>query len=245
MSNRVSECFDEIPLKDCQITASTQMDSDSGPANAITSDKAWSPALRTGIAWAEYIVVDFVDIARINQIQVKTPTGGTRTFRQVTQVKVEASNSYPYWNYVTEKGLDVNALIHLDQALQTRYIKLTFKANYDTPDASPIGVNELKFLGCITTDPTAVSCETDSYTPNPRLNTIESNDATKYRHFAVDTTTTPVEKKIIYFCDLNPYRSGMFCYCSIRKWEGGTENVPVEANTWSGNFMADLNITSA
>ena len=139
---RISECFDEIPLQSCQITASTQMDADSGPENAITTDKAWSPALRTGIAWAEYIVVDFVDIARINQIQVKTPTGGTRTFRAVTRVKVEASNSYPYWNYVTEKGLDVNALIHLDQALQTRYIKLTFTANYDTPDASPIGVNE-------------------------------------------------------------------------------------------------------
>lgn len=229
----ISECFKEIPLQSCQITASTQMDIDSGPENAITTDKAWSPALRTGTAWAEYIVVDFVDIARINQIQVKTPTGGTRTFRAVTKVKVEASNSYPYWNYVTEKGLDVNALIHLDQALQTRYIKLTFTANYDTPDASPIGVNELKFLGCITTAATSVSCESESYTPNPRLNTIESNDATKYRHFAVDTTTTPVEKKIIYFCDLNPYRSGMFCYCSIRKWEGGSENVPVEANTWS------------
>ena len=97
----------------------------------------------------------------------------------------------------------------------------------------------LKFLGCITTEPTTVSCDSASYTPNPRLNTIESNDATKYRHFAVDTTTTPVDKRIIYFCDLNPYRSGMFCYCSIRKWEGGSENVAVEANTWSGNFMED------
>lgn len=103
----------------------------------------------------------------------------------------------------------------------------------------------LKFLGCITSEATSVSCESESYTPNPRLNTIESNDATKYRHFAVDTTTTPVEKKIIYFCDLNPYRSGMFCYCSIRKWEGGSENVPVEANTWSGNFMEDKRNTSA
>ena len=84
-----------------------------------------------------------------------------------------------------------------------------------------------------------MSCDSASYTPNPRLNTIESNDATKYRHFAVDTTTTPVDKRIIYFCDLNPYRSGMFCYCSIRKWEGGSENVAVEANTWSGNFMED------
>ena len=121
------------------------MDDESAPENAITSDKAWSPALRTGTAWSEYIVVDFVDIARINKIQVKTPTPGSvrgKTFRSVTAVKVEASNSFPYWNYVTQKGLGVDYMIELDQALQTRYIKLTFTASYETADASPIGVNE-------------------------------------------------------------------------------------------------------
>ena len=95
--------------------------------------------------------------------------------------------------------------------------------------------SRLKFLGCITTEPTNVAC--DSYSPRPGLATIKSNDATKYRHFAVDTTATPIQKKIIYFCDLNPYRSGMFCYCSIRKWEPEDNTVAVEANTWSGNFM--------
>ena len=42
----------------------------------------------------------------------------------------------------------------------------------------------------------------------------------RYRHFAVDD-----ENKIAYFCDRNPYKSGMFCYASSlqepgNKWHG-------------------------
>lgn len=72
--------------------------------------------------------------------------------------------------------------------------------------------------GCLTTETLENTCDT--------VETILSTDARKYRHFAVDTATEPIEKKIIYFCDLNPYRPGMFCYCSDRKSN--------EPNTWSG-----------
>jgi hypothetical protein len=62
---------------------------------------------------------------------------------------------------------------------------------------------------------------------------IMADSPTEYRHFAVDTSTVPEVKKIIYYCDRNPYRSGMFCYCSDRQSAG-------EGNTWSGNFMLFL-----
>ena len=52
--------------------------------------------------------------------------------------------------------------------------------------------------------------------------TRDSTSAKRYRHFAYDAT-----HQIIYFCDLNPYKEGMFCYCSNRK-DAGTDNV------WNG-----------
>merc|ERR1711976_473021 len=88
----------------------------------------------------------------------------------------------------------------------------------DNPDASPIGVNQVQWYGCMTvTEAEYDVCDT--------IDTVLSTDSSKYRHYAVDTTSEPIEKKIIYFCDLNQYRPGMFCYCSDRK--------SGEANTWS------------
>ena len=77
----------------------------------------------------------------------------------------------------------------------------------------------VQWYGCMTvTEAEYDVCDT--------IDTVLSTDSSKYRHYAVDTTSEPIEKKIIYFCDLNPYRPGMFCYCSDRK--------SGEANTWSG-----------
>ena len=52
--------------------------------------------------------------------------------------------------------------------------------------------------------------------------TRDSTSKTKYRHFAYDST-----HKIVYFCDLNPYKEGMFCFCSDRNEDG---------NVWNGKF---------
>ena len=53
--------------------------------------------------------------------------------------------------------------------------------------------------------------------------TRDSTSRTRYRHFAVDDT-----HKIVYFCDLNPYKEGMFCYCSDRSTTG--------TNVWNGEY---------
>ena len=64
--------------------------------------------------------------------------------------------------------------------------------------------------------------------------TVDSADPAAYRHFAVDDVSDTV-----YFCDLNPYRDGMFCYCSNRK-------DPDHKNKWIGenifNFPKKLYI---
>ena len=71
----------------------------------------------------------------------------------------------------------------------------------------------MKFYGCKTVqEPEASTCIEDK--------TRDATKAEDYRHFAVDDVSDTV-----YFCDLNPYREGMFCYCSNRK-----DN----KNTWIG-----------
>ena len=103
---------------------------------------AWSPALRTGTGWSEYLLFDFIGVYRINRLKVQTPQEGSFliNYREVESVTIEISNSLPFFNYITEKTPDVNSLIVLDAAVETRYIKLGIKAKMDNPDASPIGI---------------------------------------------------------------------------------------------------------
>ena len=82
-------------------------------------------------------------------------------------------------------------------------------------------VRRVQFSGCLTVQGTSGTCSNE---------TIEqARDATKadqYRHFAVDEVSDTV-----YFCDLNPYRDGMFCYCSNRK-------DPDHKNKWIGENIS-------
>ena len=71
--------------------------------------------------------------------------------------------------------------------------------------------------------PITASCSSDLWASSASKITRDSTSPTKYRHFAYDLT-----HKIIYFCDLNPYKEGMFCYCSDRS--------DPEKNVWNGKY---------
>ena len=61
----------------------------------------------------------------------------------------------------------------------------------------------MKFFGCFARESTFAL-------PDYSAKTIEtSTDKENYRHFAVDQ-----DHNVLYFCDRNPYVSGMFCYSS-------------------------------
>ena len=59
-----------------------------------------------------------------------------------------------------------------------------------------------KFFGCFAREATFVA-------PTCAATTIKSWEKEDYRHFAVDDI-----HNVVYFCDRNPYISGMFCYSS-------------------------------
>ncbi len=69
----------------------------------------------------------------------------------------------------------------------------------------------LEFFGCMMASTVGLKCD-----PRITSQTVMADDRKKYRHFAVDTTPSPVKKRIVYFCDKNPYREGLRCYCSDR-----------------------------
>merc|ERR1711978_403882 len=69
----------------------------------------------------------------------------------------------------------------------------------------------VKFFGCFARESTFA-------VPDYDAKTIEtSTDKENYRHSAVDQ-----DHNVIYFCDRNPYVSGMFCYSSNLTSSPGT-----------------------
>ena len=72
-----------------------------------------------------------------------TPDDGTidgKTFRRAESVKIEVTNSLPYFNFVAEKGIPHEQIVPLDNPVQARYARLTIKATPDDSGASAIGV---------------------------------------------------------------------------------------------------------
>ena len=52
------------------------------------------------------------------------------------------TNSMPYFNYVTEKGVDSDKLVKLDKAVEARYAKLSLTVikSEGQADATPIAL---------------------------------------------------------------------------------------------------------
>jgi hypothetical protein len=81
-------------------------------------------------------------VARLNKVGVGVPPDGflTKTFRKAETIIVETSNSPGYYNHVIQAGMSIDGVTDFAGAQEARYAKLTIIANYDNPEASPIGV---------------------------------------------------------------------------------------------------------
>ncbi len=80
------------------------------------------------------------------------------------------------------------------------------------PPPPPPPSFSVQFYGCY---PRGVLPNLANCAPVP--STIDAQDATMYRHYAIDD-----DKDIVYFCDRNPYVEGMFCYSMDQKNAAGT-----------------------
>ena len=72
-------------------------------------------------------------------------------------------------------------------------------------DSGEVKIFRVKFFGCFARESTFSEPDTSSAVASR----IDSYVKEEYRHFAVDKV-----HNVLYFCDRNPYVSGMFCYSS-------------------------------
>lgn len=73
----------------------------------------------------------------------------------------------------------------------------------------------MQFFGCLP----------DNFVPDPSScfadTTVDSNDISQYRHFAVDD-----DRDIVYFCNINDFSGAMQCFVSGDDGQWNRENNP-------------------
>lgn len=131
---------------ECQVTASSMMSSSSKPMHSTASENSgdvWSPAVRTGHGWRDYIDYDMLANVKIVKVDIGRPAG---TYRQVTKVKIQSSLVAEYFQDVKESVLSAPAggtdEIILDKPIVARHLRILIvdvEANY--ADTRAIAIN--------------------------------------------------------------------------------------------------------
>lgn len=226
------ECEDEILFEaDCQVTASSKISQQFRPSLALSVDSAWSPAVRDGDHWQEYLQFDFLDVARVGRIHVGRNTFGGN-FRTAGRVRVTAAHTPGGANFGTVWEGDVPAdnVVDLGRTVTARLMRIVILEAEDPPgrpvDAgpAPIGVSEyenakvvvhtnnwvlekkhtsfrVKFFGCLP----------KGHTPN--LNLCLDNTLMSRNTETIDASDASAYRHfsvddandIVYFCDRSPF----------------------------------------
>ena len=88
------ECFDEIDVSECGVTANTALDQDHRPQNVLNAaNTAWSPAIRMGKGWNDHIRFDFRTNTRITKLKIILKSNS----KKPKKVSVQVSNSDVSW----------------------------------------------------------------------------------------------------------------------------------------------------
>ena len=112
--------------------------------NCFSSPVAWSPALRTGQGWQDYLTFDFLDVARINRIHIGTnEVVNSRRFRPATKVMLQISSTPNVFRDLMSVELPPDGNIEMDKPLLTRFVQVVILEVADGDEENePIGVNE-------------------------------------------------------------------------------------------------------
>ena len=194
------ECYDLISIDPCGVSASSAMDDTTVPANVLLDDDSfWAPAVRTGAGWKHVLDIFFRRKTRLNRIEI---TGvDAAEGRMPVGISLEVSTDGVAWKTVTLTG-SISGTLDLEKAQEIKYAKITFEEDLTDGDIDslPIGIKRVKMFGC-PRETTAANCTEDS--------TRVSNNHQQYRHIGYDPLM-----EIFYFCDVNPYKEGLYCYAN-------------------------------
>ena len=94
-------CSGSIPVDTCGAMASTAMDMDTLPRNVLLDDDSyWSPHIRVGSNWKDFLQFDFRATARIISVTVTVKREGMRV---PSKVSVEVSGTGVSWKTIVSK----------------------------------------------------------------------------------------------------------------------------------------------
>ena len=94
-------CSGSIPIDTCGAMASTAMDMDTLPSNVLLDDESyWSPHIRVGANWKDFMQFDFRATARVISVTVTVKKEGMKV---PTKVSVEVSGTGVTWKTVVSK----------------------------------------------------------------------------------------------------------------------------------------------
>lgn len=200
-------CTDAIQLDNCSITASSALNNNHLPSNVKADDSSvWSPAIRSGKMWKNFIIFDFRNTATLHSVELKFPPAG---YRAPSKISIMTSISGLSWHTLKENiAVPMGGIINFTPEVKTRMTKIVIEDTIGSQEK--VGIAFVSWKGCPLDLSTQSSCRPDT--------TRISTDPTKYRHFAVDPLNL-----ILYYCDVNPYRSGIFCFSNQQGTKTFTE----------------------
>ena len=112
--------------------------------------QVWSPALRYGSEYKNYIEFDFLIVARINQVYIGTneyPIGGD-LYRTAKKVLIEAATSYGQYEFVTKKNIATDNLVTFTETVRARFVRITI-LEVTSADATSIPIGMNKYELCV------------------------------------------------------------------------------------------------
>nr|XP_045612843.1 uncharacterized protein LOC123767314 [Procambarus clarkii] len=199
----------------CQVTASSAIDSTTGPLTAFTGP-GWSPPVRAGAQWEEYITLDFLRVTRVTRITMQQVAGTL----SVSTFKLQYSSSGQLFVDACDVVISVPTSGVVDLPSECRFesrfgrlIILSVSSSLGgaavPTGTTPVAVRFSDWYGCYLSNTSSVCPGT--------LSTILSTDATRWRHAAYDAANA-----FLYFCDVDLIASnGLKCFCTA---DGATWN---------------------
>ena len=188
-------CTSPITLDECSVTGSSALDKGHHPSNVVTdTDSVWSPAIRPGVIWKNFLVFDFLTNMHLTGLELKLPS---LNYGMPTKISIFSSSSGNFWTKEVDM-LDIPAsgVSTFQTPIKSRMTKILIE---ETDGTMPVGIKFVQWSGCPRTLTGLATCSADT--------TPISDNAQQYRHFIFDQTTL-----FLYFCDINPYREKMACF---------------------------------
>ena len=195
------ECFDDILVSECGVSANTALDSDHQPKNVLNAaDTAWSPAIRLGSGWNDHLRFDFRTNTRITLVKIVLKTKS----KKPSKISIQVSNSDVSWLTVVTKDFPANGEVLISPAQETRYARIVIdEYEEDKSNELAAAFRQVTWIGCFVP-------KVSSNFPCKEDTTKISTELSQYRHVAYDAFN-----ELFYFCDVNPKIEGLKCYGNI------------------------------